>query len=168
MVEPHPRLAHVECRSCLQPTFNVVTVLMLDDGLPGVRAPADPARSLPYLPVVALADQLIPTATEGRAPCYTEPTMARALGRKRKLSDENVARVPASRGVYVLYGAQGSPAYVGRGQSLRARLTDQLTTGRIPAVTFAYAETSTDAEASKLEHELVGRLLPRFNVHSTA
>jgi excinuclease UvrABC nuclease subunit len=94
--------------------------------------------------------------------------MGTAFTRKRKLSEENVARVPASTGVYVLYGAQGSPAYVGRGRSLRARLVDQLSTGRIPAVTFAYAETPSDAAAAKLEHELVSRLLPRFNIHRAA
>ena len=94
--------------------------------------------------------------------------MATAFTRKRKLSEKNIAAVPTAKGVYVLYGTQGSPAYVGRGRSLRARLTDQLTTGRIPAVTFAYAQTKTDAEASKLERELVKRLLPRFNIHSAA
>jgi len=47
-------------------------------------------------------------------------------------------------------------------------LTDQLSTGRIPAATFAYVETATEAEALKLERELVHRLLPRFNVHSAA
>jgi|HubBroStandDraft_1064217.scaffolds.fasta_scaffold495589_2 excinuclease UvrABC nuclease subunit len=91
-----------------------------------------------------------------------------ALTRKRKLSEENVARVPAVAGVYVLYGTQGSPAFVGRGRSLRARLADQLITGRIPAAAFAFAPTATMAEATHLEHELIGRLLPRFNVHSAA
>lgn len=90
------------------------------------------------------------------------------LSRRRKLSERNVAAAPTTRGVYVLYGSQGSPAYVGRGRSLRARLTDQLVTGRVPAVTFAYVETKTDAEASKLERELIQRLLPRFNVNNAA
>lgn len=89
------------------------------------------------------------------------------LSRRRKLNEKNVAAVPATKGVYVLYGTHGSPAYVGRGM-LRARLTDQLTTGRVPAAAFAYAETRKDAEASKLERELIQRLLPRFNVHSAA
>jgi excinuclease UvrABC nuclease subunit len=35
-------------------------------------------------------------------------------------------------------------------------------------VTFAYVETKTDAEASKLERELIQRLLPRFNVNNAA
>lgn len=94
--------------------------------------------------------------------------MATALTRKRKLTEENVARVPAARGVYVLFGTQGSPAYVGRGRSLRARLAEQLSTGRVPAETFAYAPARTDAESARLEQELMHRLLPRFNVHSAA
>jgi len=99
--------------------------------------------------------------------CATVKVVA-TLSRRRKLSEKNVAATPPTWGVYVLYGTQGSPAYVGRGRSLRARLADQLNTGRIPAATFAYAETKTDAEASKLERELVERLLPRFNVHTAA
>jgi excinuclease UvrABC nuclease subunit len=99
------------------------------------------------------------------ASCYGHLAMAAVLTRKRKLTEENVGRVPATTGVYILYGTQGSPAYVGRSQPLHARLANQIATGRIPAAAFAYVATGTMAEASKLEHDLVQRLLPRFNIH---
>jgi excinuclease UvrABC nuclease subunit len=100
--------------------------------------------------------------------------MARAKGtaprltRKRKLNAENVAAVPAARGVYVLYGSQGAPAYVGKRDDLRAGLDGQLKTGRVPAVAFAYALAKTDAQAGELERALIRDLTPRFNLHDVA
>jgi excinuclease UvrABC nuclease subunit len=84
--------------------------------------------------------------------------------RKRTITRENVATVPESPGVYILYGTRGAPAYIGATSSLRRSLERQLETGRIPAATFAYRQTRTLAEAQRLERPLIARLLPRFNV----
>src|SRR5262249_41137474 len=96
--------------------------------------------------------------------CYPDD-MRIQLTRKRKLTASNLERVPSSGGVYVLFGNRGSVAYVGKAKSLHAQLAEQLETGRIPASTFAFMRTETQAQATKLEHALIERWLPRFNLH---
>lgn len=96
--------------------------------------------------------------------------MVAQLSRKRRLSHAAVAATPPGPGVYVLYGAEGAPAFVGAVASLRTRLASELATGRIPAVSFRFKRTATLAQAHKLERKLLIDLQPRFNVnvHSTA
>lgn len=88
--------------------------------------------------------------------------------RRSNLTRPNVERVPATPGVYVLFGTHGAPAFVGRARSLRARLTQELESGRIPARSFSYTKTATEGEAAQLERALIVRWLPRFNIHHAA
>ena len=100
-----------------------------------------------------------------RARAQTRPTGGARRTSRRKLTPGNVAAVPKGPGVYVLLGARGSVVYVGKARSLHARLSEQLDTGRFPAVWFSYIPTTTEAKATQLERILLARWQPRFNVH---
>ncbi|MEW5825283.1 MAG: excinuclease ABC subunit UvrC [Candidatus Bipolaricaulota bacterium] len=88
--------------------------------------------------------------------------------------EQRLAELPSTPGVYVMKDADGTPLYVGKAASLRARVRSyfQSAEGLSPRIQALVAEvedievihTSTEAEAFLVEDALIKRHQPRFNV----
>jgi excinuclease ABC subunit C len=87
---------------------------------------------------------------------------------------EQLARVPAAPGVYIMRNAEGQVIYVGKAANLRSRVRSYFGSplsmeGKTRALSeaiadFEYVLTHTEQEALHLEAELVKRHQPLFNV----
>ena len=87
---------------------------------------------------------------------------------------EQLARVPAGPGVYIMRGADGAVIYVGKAASLRNRVRSYFGSpssmeGKTRALSeaisdFEYVLTHTEQEALHLEAEMVKRHQPFFNI----
>lgn len=99
------------------------------------------------------------------APSVRRPTDRRSRQTARKrLTPDNALSAPRGPGVYLLFGSQGAVAYVGRTHNLRARLIDCVKRRKVPAAWFAVKTTSSVAEAKRLEHDLIERHGPTYNI----
>ncbi|MGH7269823.1 MAG: hypothetical protein ACREJ3_05275 [Polyangiaceae bacterium] len=88
--------------------------------------------------------------------------------RRRKLTESNVATVPDAAGAYVLYAKQGAVVYVESATSLRKRLSQHRTTGRVPAESFTFWLVPNMDAARELEQKLIERYEPSYNVTHAA
>ena len=88
--------------------------------------------------------------------------------------EERVAQLPVEPGVYLFRDAQGRVLYVGKAQSLRARVRSYFNRGgdgrmQVPFLVERIADveviaTATVKEALLLENQLIKKHKPRFNV----
>lgn len=83
-----------------------------------------------------------------------------------------IAKLPASRGVYIFRDAMGLPLYVGKSNNIRSRIFSHLRDDRLPKKKrlFKYTESfeaqvcETELEALLLESRLIRQLRPPYNV----
>jgi len=88
--------------------------------------------------------------------------------------EERVAQLPVEPGVYIFRDSQGRPLYVGKAQSLRARVRSYFNRGgdgrmQVPFLVERIADvevvaTANVKEALLLENQLIKKHKPRFNV----
>lgn len=84
-----------------------------------------------------------------------------------------LAQIPETSGVYQFFGADDQILYIGKAKNLRKRLTnytqeDRLS-ARISRMVFLaqkleYTQTTTELEALLLEHNLIKKHAPKFNI----
>jgi len=104
----------------------------------------------------------------------TPALQAKAMTEARDILREKLAQLPDRPGVYIMKDAAGAVLYVGKAASLRSRARSYFQVGAALApraqmmvervANLDYIATDSEIEALVLEHNLIKRYRPRFNV----
>lgn len=91
----------------------------------------------------------------------------------REIIKAQLAQIPETSGVYQFFGADDQVLYVGKAKNLRKRITNYTQEERlIPRISrmvflaqkLEYIQTETEVEALLLEHNLIKKCAPKFNI----